>query len=101
MTDLTLLGIAEAGRLLARGEITATALTESFLKRIEAVDSKISSYITVTADLARAALSGLPLTPEDTEHLHKGYVGLLELMQRIPTHWAWAAEPPQVFRADE
>jgi aspartyl-tRNA(Asn)/glutamyl-tRNA(Gln) amidotransferase subunit A len=55
MSDLTLLGIAEAGRLLARREITATALTESFLKRIEAVDRKISSYITVTADLARAA----------------------------------------------
>ena len=50
---------------------------------------------------ARAALSGLPLTPEDIEHLHKGYVGLLELMQRIPTHWAWAAEPPQIFRAGE
>src|SRR6476619_695131 len=55
MTDLTLLGIAEAGRLLARGEITAAALTESFLKRIEEVDHKISSYITVTADVARAA----------------------------------------------
>ena len=50
---------------------------------------------------ARAALTGLPLTAEDIEHLHKGYLGLLELMQRIPTHWAWAAEPPQVFRADE
>jgi len=55
MTDLTLLGIAEAGRLLARGDITAQALTESFLKRIEAVDEKLSSYITVAADLARAA----------------------------------------------
>jgi len=55
MTDLTLLGIAEAGRLLARGDITATALTESFLKRIDAVDKKLSSYITVTGDLARAA----------------------------------------------
>jgi aspartyl-tRNA(Asn)/glutamyl-tRNA(Gln) amidotransferase subunit A len=55
MTDLTTLGIAEAGRLMARGEITATALTEAFLKRIEAIDPKISSYITVTADLARTA----------------------------------------------
>src|SRR3954466_3321837 len=55
MTDLTLLGIAEAGRLLARGEITATALTESFLQRIEAVDHKIASYITVTTDQARNA----------------------------------------------
>jgi len=50
---------------------------------------------------ARAALTGLPLTPEDIEHLHKGYVGLLQLMERIPSHWAWAAEPPQVFHADE
>ena len=55
MTDLTTLGIAEAGRLMARGELTSTALTEAFLKRIEAVDHKIASYITVTADLARNA----------------------------------------------
>jgi aspartyl-tRNA(Asn)/glutamyl-tRNA(Gln) amidotransferase subunit A len=55
MTDLTTLGIAEAGRLMARGEITSTALTEAFLKRIEAVDHKIASYITVTADMARNA----------------------------------------------
>ena len=48
MTDLTLLGIAEAGRLMARGELTSTDLTEAFLKRIEAVDHKIASYITVT-----------------------------------------------------
>jgi aspartyl-tRNA(Asn)/glutamyl-tRNA(Gln) amidotransferase subunit A len=55
MTDLTTLGIAEAGRLMARGELTSTALTEAFLKRIEAVDSKLHSYITVTTDLARSA----------------------------------------------
>jgi hypothetical protein len=50
---------------------------------------------------ARAALTGLPLTEEDIGHLHKGYIGLLTLMQRIPSQWAWAAEPPHVFRADE
>src|SRR6478736_5949090 len=55
MTDLTLLGIAEAGRLMARGELTSSDLTEAFLKRIEAVDHKIASYITVTADLAHNA----------------------------------------------
>ena len=38
---------------------------------------------------------------EDIEHLHKGYLGLISLMDRIPSHWAWAAEPPHVFRADE
>jgi hypothetical protein len=50
---------------------------------------------------AHAALTGLPLTTEDIAHLHKGYVGLLQLMDRIPSRWAWAAEPPHVFRADE
>ena len=43
----------------------------------------------------------LGLTAEDIEHLHKGYAGLIALMERIPTRWAWAAEPPHVFRADE
>ena len=55
MTDLTTLGIAEAGRLMARGELTSTALTEAFLTRIAAVDHKIASYITVMADEAHSA----------------------------------------------
>jgi len=50
---------------------------------------------------ARAAATGLPLTPEDIEHLHAGYVGLLGLMERIPARFAWEAELPLVFRADE
>ncbi len=57
--------------------------------------------ITLEEFRARAALTGLPLTEEDIGHLHKGYAGLLALMQRIPDQWAWAAEPPHVFRADE
>ena len=55
MTDFTTLGIAEAGRLMARGELTSTALTDAFLTRIAAVDHKIASYITVMADEARNA----------------------------------------------
>jgi len=55
MTDLTTLGIAEAGRLMARGDLTSTALTEAFLTRIAAVDHKIASYITVMTDEARNA----------------------------------------------
>ena len=30
-----------------------------------------------------------------------GATHLLKLMERIPRQWAWAAEPPHVFRADE
>src|SRR5262245_13397376 len=99
--ELATLTIAQAGRLLARGEITATALTEAFLARIEALDRKIASYITVTADRARNAakqadmelsggsrrgpLHGIPIALKDiyeTEgvlttghsHLRKDYV---------------------------
>ena len=55
MTDLTTLSIADAGRLMASGELTSTILTEAFLARIGAVDHKLASYITVTGDLARSA----------------------------------------------
>jgi hypothetical protein len=66
-------------------------------------EEKMDSNTPPTLDefRARAALSGLPLAPEDIEELHKGYVGLLRLMARIPKQWAWAAEPPHVFRAGE
>ena len=55
MTDLTTLSIADAGRMMARGEFSSTALTEAFLARIAAIDGKLSSFITVTAERARAA----------------------------------------------
>jgi aspartyl-tRNA(Asn)/glutamyl-tRNA(Gln) amidotransferase subunit A len=55
MTDLTTLSIAEAGRRMALGELTSTALTEAFLARIAAVDHKIASFVTLTADRARNA----------------------------------------------
>ncbi len=53
--ELTTLSIAEAGSLMARRELTSTALTEAFLARIEAVDHKIASFVTLTADRARLA----------------------------------------------
>jgi aspartyl-tRNA(Asn)/glutamyl-tRNA(Gln) amidotransferase subunit A len=100
-SELATLSIAQAGTLLACREITATALTEAFLARIEAVDHKIASYITVTAELAhraakqadmelsggvrRGPLHGIPIALKDiyeTEgvfttghsHLRKEYV---------------------------
>lgn len=81
MSDLTTLGIAEAGRLMARGELTSAALTQAFLTRIEAIDRRLASYITVTADqaltaarqadaemtggLRRGPLHGIPLALKD------------------------------------
>jgi aspartyl-tRNA(Asn)/glutamyl-tRNA(Gln) amidotransferase subunit A len=42
--------IAEAGTLLRSGKLTSMALTEHALERIKAIDPKISSFITLTAD---------------------------------------------------
>ncbi len=50
--DLCRLTIHEAHRLLVKGEITSAELTQSVLKRIEAVEDRVKAFITVTADLA-------------------------------------------------
>ncbi len=52
-SELWQLSVAEASRLLAQREINSVELTDACLQRIEAVDDRISAYITVTADLAR------------------------------------------------
>ena len=54
MTALHELSIAEAGRALRSGEVTSVALTEDALSRIAAIDGQLDSFITVTADRARA-----------------------------------------------
>jgi len=52
---LSELPIAEAGRRLRDGTVTALALTEDALARIAAIDGALNSFITVTAEYARAA----------------------------------------------
>jgi aspartyl-tRNA(Asn)/glutamyl-tRNA(Gln) amidotransferase subunit A len=53
-TNLFELSIAEAGRKLREGAITSMRLTEDALARIGAIDPALDSFITVTADRARA-----------------------------------------------
>ena len=50
--DLTTLSIAEAGRRIATREMSPVDLTRAYLERIERVDPRINSYITVTAERA-------------------------------------------------
>ena len=45
----------------------------------------------------RAAHTGMTLTEEDIVLLHKGYLGMLGLMQRIPDDWVSEAEPSHIF----
>jgi hypothetical protein len=44
--------IAEAARLIARGKVSAVELTEALLRRIDAFDGQLSTFVTRTADLA-------------------------------------------------
>lgn len=52
--DLTRLSIAEAGRRIAARDLSPVELTAAYLERIESVDPKVNSYITVTAEQALA-----------------------------------------------
>jgi aspartyl-tRNA(Asn)/glutamyl-tRNA(Gln) amidotransferase subunit A len=53
------LTIAEAGRRLRSGSLTATALTEACLERIQAYNPKINAYITVMREAALAQAARL------------------------------------------
>jgi aspartyl-tRNA(Asn)/glutamyl-tRNA(Gln) amidotransferase subunit A len=52
--DLTQLSLADAGRRIAAGDLSPVELTQAYLDRIESVDPKVNSYITVLADAALA-----------------------------------------------
>ena len=52
--DLFSLTVNELSGMLAKGETTSKALTESVLGRIKAVDGKVQAYITVTGNAALA-----------------------------------------------
>lgn len=51
--DLCFLGIARAADLIRRRELSPVTLTDAFLARIDAFDSQLHAYLTVTADHAR------------------------------------------------
>ena len=52
--DLTKLSIEEASRRIAAGDLSPVDLTQAYLDRIESVDPKLNSFITVLADEALA-----------------------------------------------
>ncbi len=53
-SDLTALTAAEARRHLDARDVSAAELTEAHLARIDAVEGRVHSYITVMAEVARA-----------------------------------------------
>jgi aspartyl-tRNA(Asn)/glutamyl-tRNA(Gln) amidotransferase subunit A len=54
VTELAFLTIAEASRLIAKRELSPVELTEGCLRRIETLDGQLDSFVTVTAERARA-----------------------------------------------
>ncbi len=52
--DLHFLTIAEASRLIAARKVSPVELTEAYLTRIAALDGLLDSFVTLTADRARA-----------------------------------------------
>ena len=54
MTELAFLGIAEAARLIAARKLSPVELTEAYLGRIAKLDSQLDSFVTLTAERARA-----------------------------------------------
>src|SRR5262245_26240953 len=79
--DLTKLSIVEASRRIAARDLSPVELTRAYLARIESVDRRVNSYITVTADRAleqaraleaelsrggpRGPLHGIPIALKD------------------------------------
>src|SRR5258708_33667948 len=54
MTELAFLGIAEASRLIAARKLSPVELTQACLRRIANLDTQLDSFVTLTADRARA-----------------------------------------------
>ncbi len=70
--DLTELTLYEAADLISRREITPVELTQAHLRRIEQVEPKLNSFITLTAEAA------LQSARQAEETLRRGgYYGLL------------------------
>lgn len=82
MNELCYLSIAEADDLIRKRKLSPPELTRAHLERISKLDSRLRSYITVTADLAmreaeraaneiargrfRGPLHGIPISYKDT-----------------------------------
>jgi aspartyl-tRNA(Asn)/glutamyl-tRNA(Gln) amidotransferase subunit A len=59
-SELYYLTIAEAGPLLKSRQLSPVELTKAFLDRIEAIDSRIHSFVLVTREEALRQAKNLP-----------------------------------------
>lgn len=115
--ELVFLSAGEASRLIQARKLSPLELTEAYLARIEAVDDKIHSYLTVTADAARAAASkaeaaiqagrwegplhGLPFAVKDNYYTQgvRSCAASRLLLDHVPTYNAAAIDRMQAAGA--
>jgi aspartyl-tRNA(Asn)/glutamyl-tRNA(Gln) amidotransferase subunit A len=73
VSEPAFLTIAEASRLIAKRALSPVELTEACLRRIETLDSQLDSFVTVTAERARAqaqAAEAAIMTSRPLSRLH-------------------------------
>jgi aspartyl-tRNA(Asn)/glutamyl-tRNA(Gln) amidotransferase subunit A len=73
VSEPAFLTIAETSRLIAKRALSPVELTEACLRRIETLDSQLDSFVTVTAERARAeakAAEAAIMTSRPLSRLH-------------------------------
>ncbi|MEZ5895889.1 MAG: amidase [Parvularculaceae bacterium] len=103
--DIAYASVAQQGAWLRAGVISSVDLTAIYLKRIDRFDSEISSFITVTADIAReqAADADKDLANgRDRGPLHGIPYGLKDLadVEGVTTSWGAAPYKDRIGEAD-
>lgn len=71
MSDLIKMSAAQMAEGLAAGEFSARELTDAHLAHIDAVEEKLNSFVTVTAEHARATAYAVDAARAKGEELHQ------------------------------
>jgi aspartyl-tRNA(Asn)/glutamyl-tRNA(Gln) amidotransferase subunit A len=105
MTDLTQLDITELGALIGARHVSAREVVEAYLQRIEHLDPLLNTYITVTAERARARASTVDQELQDGHYrgpLHGVPIGIKDLFDvaGVPTTFGSRIMRDNVPRAD-
>lgn len=90
--------VAELGAWMRRGELSSIQLTEIYLRRIQEFNPKLSAFITVTADLARAQALAADkdlANGKDRGPLHGVPYALKDIADTNGILTTWGAEPFQ------
>ena len=94
--DIAFASVAQQSAWLHARAISSAALTEIYLKRIARHDAKLSAFITVTADLARAQAAQADeefAKGRDRGPLHGIPYALKDLADTAGVRTTWGAEP--------